>query len=174
MNDAAQSPIYIANAGLVLVHPFLPHLFSRLGLFSTGEAGSRRQLGEHGARAVQLLQYLADGRTDAPESELALNKLLCGLSPDFPASPIELSYEEMAVCDQLLLGVIDNWTAVRNTSRENLRESFLQRNGYLRWQDGRCTLTVSRKPLDVLLDRIEWSLSIIAHAWMPQALSVTW
>ncbi|UQV44270.1 hypothetical protein KIV45_20865 [Janthinobacterium lividum] len=90
MNDAAHAPApsYIANAGLVLVHPFLPRLFTQLNLLSSNEDGTRQLRGEDGARAVHLLQYLSDGVTNAPEPELVLNKLLCGLEPGFPAPPL--------------------------------------------------------------------------------------
>ncbi|MGK5011327.1 contractile injection system tape measure protein [Janthinobacterium sp. MDB2-8] len=176
MNDAAHAPStsYIANAGLVLVHPFLPRLFKKLDLLTTGDNGRPQLLGEHGARAVQLLQYLADGRTNAPEPELVLNRLLCGLSPDFPAPPIDLSDEETAAGNQLLGAVIGNWPNMQKTSPEALRETFLQRDGRLQWIDGQCSLTIARKTVDVLVDQVAWGFAVIQHPWMRQTLNVTW
>ncbi|WP_414654782.1 contractile injection system tape measure protein [Janthinobacterium sp.] len=59
MNDAVHSPdiACISNAGLALVHPFLPVLFKRLNLVTGGD----------------------DGRSDAPAPQVLLNKLLSGL-----------------------------------------------------------------------------------------------
>ena len=167
MNDAAKSfdIAYINNAGLVLVHPFLPMLFKRLGLVTSGEDG---------ARAVHLLQYLVDGRCDAPEPELLLNKLLCGLEPDSPAPPIAPSDEEIALCDQLLAAVIANWSHMRNTSITGLRATFLQREGHLEWRDGGCSLSVQRKTVDVLMDQLPWNLNVVRQPWMRQALQVHW
>ena len=167
MNDAANSPdiAHIANAGLVLLHPFLPMLFKRLGLVANGGDG---------ARAVHLLQYLVDGSGDAREPELLLNKLMCGLEPDFPAPPVELRPQEREVGDQLLAAVIANWSHMRSTSIVGLRATFLQREGRLQWADGECTLAVARSPFDVLLSSLPWNLNVIRQPWMRQALRVRW
>lgn len=156
---------YISNAGLVLIHPFLPLIFKRLGLFTSGKDG---------ARAVHLLQYLVDGRSDAPAPELLLNKLLCGLEPGLPVPPIDLSDEEMAQCNQLLAAVIGNWPRMQTMSPAALRDTFLQREGRLEWRDGECALTVQRKAVDVLIDQLPWGFATILHPWMRQPLHVTW
>lgn len=176
MNDATYAPAtsYIANAGLVLVHPFLPRLFTQLALLSSTDDGRRQLREEDGARAIRLLQYLADGGTNAPEPALVLNKLLCGLNPDFPAPPIDLSDEEKAAGDQLLAAVIGNWPTMQKTSPAALRETFLQRDGRLQWRDEQCTLTIARKTVDVLVDQVAWGFSVIQHPWMRQTLNVTW
>lgn len=180
MHAAADSPdiAYIGNAGLALVHPFLPALFQRRDLLSTGDDGRPRLRGEQGARAVRLLQYLVDGGSDAPkqrqEQALPLNKLLCGLPADFPCPPVELGQDEQAVCDQLLHAVIGNWPAIGHASVAALRETFLQREGRLEWRGADCTLAVQRRTLDVLMRQLPWSMTVIRHPWMPQPVHVTW
>jgi hypothetical protein len=176
MNDAIHSPdiAYLGNAGLVLLHPFLPVLFKRLNLVTGGDDGQPQLRGENAARAVQLLQYLVDGRSDAPAPQLLLNKLLCGLEPGSPVPPVELGEEERGLCDQLLVAVISQWSALGKTSPEGLRKTFLQREGRLQEDDAACTLAVVRRPFDVLLSRLPWSLAVIRQPWMPAPLHVSW
>jgi len=168
--------IYISNAGLVLCHPFLPHLFKQLGLLSVDHDGVERIIGiENASRAVHLLQYLVNEQCDAPEPELALNKLLCGMTLDTPVDQsITPSVADLAVCNSLIQAVIANWKIINNTSPTGLRETFVQRDGRLVRSNGKWTLTVSRKTVDVLVDQIPWGLAIILHSWMPNELSVTW
>lgn len=172
----AKDTYYIGNAGLVLFNPYLPILFERLGLLARGDDGRSRIDGvEARSRAVHLLQYLVDGRTDRPEPELVLNKLLAGIAVDTPvAPPIEPTAAERQTCDGLLGAVIANWSAVRTISAEGLRETFLQREGRLRHAEGRWTLQVQRKTIDVLVDQVPWSFSLVYHAWMAEPVHVTW
>jgi len=130
---------------------------------------------ETASRAVHLLQYLVDGTTDAPEPRLVLNKLLCGLAPAVPVErAIEPTEQEIAVCDALLRSVLAGWPALANTSVAGLRETFLQREGKLERGDEGWRLRVGRKTVDVLVDELPWSLSVILHRWMPRPLHVTW
>ncbi|MGS0742591.1 contractile injection system tape measure protein [Glaciimonas sp. GG7] len=120
--------MYIANAGLVLIHPFLPQFFKQLGLLTVDDAGVARITGtEAASRAVHLLQYMVDHRCDAPEPELVLNKLLCGLTLDTPvARAITPDATEMAACRDLINAVIEHWPSIANTSRAGVRETFLE------------------------------------------------
>lgn len=170
------APIYIANAGLALLYPLLPHFFRQLRLLTEDAGGVARIDGtEAASRAVHLLQYMVDQRCDAPQAELTLNKLLCGLPPDTPLAPaITPDENELALCDHLLMAVIGNWQIFGNSSPAGLRETFLQREGKLVLHDGKWKLTVSRKTIDVLLRQLPWSISVVNNRWMPQPLSVTW
>ena len=168
--------IYVANAGLVLLHPFLPHLFRLLGLLSTDGDGAARIRGTDDATcAVHLLEYLATGNYDTPEPALALNKLLCGLELDTPVARGWVpQVEQLEQCLQLLGAVKGNWSSIGNTSVAGLRETFLQRDGRLERRDGKWILTVSRKTVDVLVDQIPWGFAVIFHPWMRKELAVTW
>jgi hypothetical protein len=175
-DEISRAPIYIGNAGLVLANPFLPHLFDALGLLARTEAGKPRLRDEAAAsRAVHLLQYLVDGRTDTPEPHLALNKVLCGMPI---AAPVEREIEatdlERETCDMLLRSIVENWPILRNTSIAGLRETFLQREGKLTYGEVGWRLQVQRKTLDILVDQVPWSIGVVFHAWMPAALHVTW
>ncbi|MCP3100280.1 hypothetical protein LZ198_15525 [Myxococcus sp. K15C18031901] len=168
------APIYIGNAGLVLTSPFVPHLLREVGL-SRVEDGKAFLDPEPATRAVHLLQYLVDGSTSTPEPLLVLNKILCGLPIPTPVpASIQLTEQEQSLCDRLLRAVIAHWKIISNTSVAGLRETFLQREGRLEHLEDRWKLQVQRKTLDVLVDQVPWSLSIITHPWMPQPLYVSW
>jgi hypothetical protein len=174
--EAPGEPLYVRNAGLVLFAPYLPGLFERLHVLQTGPDGKPRIAGVDAAsRAVHLLQYLVDERCDMPEPELVLNKLLCGLDLALPIAPaIEATEAEREICDGLIQAVIANWPIIKNTSPAGLRETFLQREGKIARTAGDWQLRVQRKTVDVLVDQIPWSFSVILHPWMEHPIHVTW
>lgn len=167
---------YVQNAGLVLLGPYLPQLFKRLDVLAApeGEAPRLRDL-DAATRAVHLLQYLVDRRLDAPEPQLVLNKLLCGLLPaETVGRRYEATEEDIEICEDLLRAVVAVWTVLRNTGASGLRETFLQRAGRLTFGTARHDLKVERKGYDVLIARIPWSISLVKHRWMPAPLYVDW
>jgi hypothetical protein len=174
--EAPGHAIFIGNAGLVLLNPYLPALFERLGLLTQGEDGKPQIVGiEAQSRAVHLLQYMADERLDAPEPELALNKLLSGVAIAEPIEPgIVPKPEDLETCDSLLGAVIGNWPIIKNTSLTGLRETFLRREGRLLRGEAKWDLQVQRKGLDVLVDQVPWTFSLIYHRWMADPVHVTW
>jgi hypothetical protein len=173
--EAGGDPIHISNAGLVIVGAFLPQLFARLDVLEAAPAGGSRVRVDAISRTVHLLQYLVDGRTDAPEPLLCLNKVLCGVRFAVPIDrEIEMTARERELCDSLLAAVIENWTIIRTTSVAGLRETFLQREGRLDHPPTGWRLRVQRRTLDVLLDHLPWPVATIAPSWMPEPLYVTW
>ncbi len=161
--------LYLENAGLVLLHPFLPTFFEALGMAKAGELTQPH-------RAALLLLYLATNRTVAPEHLLPLNKLLCGLPLDEPVpGRIRLTKKEKTEAQNLLEAVINHWVVLKNTSTENLQGSFLCREGKLTLQaDGEWRLRVEQKTWDVLLDSLPWGISVIRLPWMKEMLNVEW
>lgn len=175
-SEPEEGSLYLHNGGLVLTSPFLPHFFQSLDMLVAAENGrSRFRDWERAARGVHLLQYLVDGETSAPEPLLALNKLLCGLPLAAAILPgIEVTDRERDLCGQLLRAMIANWSAIAQTSIAGLRETFLQREARLdRGSDG-WHLTVQRRTVDVLVDQIPWSFSMLLLPWMPEIIRVTW
>lgn len=177
--DAPEEPkhaLYVGNAGLVLLNPFLPTLFERLCLLSSDAEGRPFvPQDETASRAIHLLQYLVDGRLDRTEPELVLNKLLCGVPSFVPvAGAIEPVQADLDICDDLLRGVIANWPMLADMTPDTLRETFLQREGRLRHGDGKWVLQVQRKTLDVLTDQLPWSFALVYHRWMIDPIHVTW
>jgi hypothetical protein len=161
----------LINAGLVLAAPYLPRLFNVLGLV---QEGGFRDTGA-AERGVHLLQYLACAEAGAPEYQLVLNKLLCGLPLDAPVpAAIELGDGERDTIVGLLKAMVAAWSALGNTSVDGLRQSFLMREGEM-WFDGESwQLSVKPGPFDMLMDRLPWSFSIIKFPWMALPLHVSW
>ena len=170
-DDTPKETVYIANAGLVLLWPFLTMLFDRLGYLENQQFrdGTAQQ------RAALLLQFLASGAEEAPEYQLPLNKLLCGISQGRPLPrELLLTDAEKEMGQSLLQAVTARWEVLKNTSVTGLRETFLLRSGKLEWLPERIMLTVEPKTLDILLDQRPWSISIIKLPWMVAPLYVTW
>lgn len=163
--------IYIANAGLVLASVYLPRLFAILGLTERNAFRDRRAA----ERAVHLLQFIVDERVDAPEYQLVLNKILCGVKTGAPIDrSIVISTDERQAIESLLHGMIQHWNVVGNTSLAGLRESFLQREGRLQLRDNAWHLLVESRAFDMLLDQLPWSFSTIKYSWMDRVLYVEW
>ena len=172
MNLFTQSDeIYITNAGLILIWPFLNSFFENLGLVEN-KSFIDLTLGD---RAAFLLQYVVDHHTEIAEHILPLNKLLCGLDLSEPIDTnIKLTEQEQTESENLLSAVIHNWSILKSTSIDGFRTAFLQRNGILRVRNGSWLLQVERETYDILLDRIPWTIRIIKLPWMDDILSVEW
>jgi len=166
--------LYVDDAGLVLLWPFLERFFVRIGLV---EEEKRRFLNEDAAiRGVALLEALVTGDPAPPlEFRLPLPKLLCGraLESDF-ALEDPLPPEQLAEGDVLLTAAIDRAQVLGELSIPGFRSTFLQRRGALTTRDGAWLLQVERQTHDVLLDRFPWSWSWVKLPWMPDPLQVEW
>jgi hypothetical protein len=164
----ADTGIFVGDAGLVLLHPFLPALFEGLAL----SAGERLLAPE---RALHLLHYLATGQDCAPEYELPLAKILCELPlTQAVHANLALSTAEKDQAQALLDAVIGHWSALRNTGVDGLRAAFLLRRGKLSRRDGDWLLQVEPDTADILLDQLPWGISPIKLAWMEPMLWVEW
>lgn len=157
------------NAGLVLLHPFLPQFFDALGVAAGGELIDPD-------RALCLLHYLATGETVAPEHRLTLAKVLCGIPLDRPvAADVGLTADETAEAEALLEAVVSHWSALGHASPDALRGEFLARAGLLSVDaEDDWLLRVEARTLDILLDRLPWGISLVQTPWMPSPLTVEW
>jgi hypothetical protein len=163
--------IYIANAGLILLWPFLGRYFRRLNLVGAKEFNDEASR----MRAILLIQYLVTGKKEAPEYELALNKLLCGATMDMEIDmEIDITEEEINLSNSLLTGAITNWEKLKGTRIGTFRETFLQRNGSLYYMNNRWELKVEKKAYDLLLETLPWGIQMIQMSWMKERLVVLW
>ena len=113
--------IYIDNAGLILVWPYLGHFFQSVGLMNDGAFVDEESI----SGAIHLLQFLATGEEQTAEYFLPLNKLLCGLDLENPISKnFHLSKQEKEECEKLLKTVIKHWSALKNTSVMGFLKKF--------------------------------------------------
>jgi hypothetical protein len=164
----AEEGIFIDNAGLVLLHPFLPRLFKGLG-WAVGDALTEPE------RALHMLHYLASGEAPAPEYLLPLPKILCNLPLTRPvdaAPALRRADEEEAIA--MLKAVVDHWSALRNTSVDSLRATFLQRAGKMRRHEDGWRLQVEAQTVDILLNQLPWGISMVRLPWMASMLTVEW
>ncbi|WP_378106293.1 contractile injection system tape measure protein [Chryseobacterium sp. sg2396] len=163
--------IRVRNAGIVLLSPFIPRLLERLNFTAEGHFTSQ----QNREKAAQFLQYVVTGKQSTTNPELALNKIICGLSPEAILSEnIKIAIEDAAFSNQVLNALISNWRALGSTSVEGLRENFLIREGLLSESPEQWKLTVERKTFDVLLNQCPFSFSVIKYPWMEKALVVEW
>ena len=162
---------YVRNAGLVILWPYLPRFFTRLGL-ADGNGFIDDVAAE---RAVLLLQYLAAPDADMPESLLSLNKLLCGLESTRPLpaefTPAEREPDE---CDALLRALKLHWNVLADMSAHRIRTEFLQREGILRPCSGNWQLQVENQAQDVLVKKLPWPIGVVKLPWMDYAILVHW
>ena len=163
-----QEGIFIDNAGAVIFAAFIPTLFEKLGLIENGQIVNPDL-------AALIIQYCVSGQTQIEEYELVLPKILCGLDIDFPVNTnIEITEIHMTEVNSMLQSLIDYWSALKDTSVEGLRESFLVRNGKLSLIENEWLLVVEQKAFDILLDQIPWSFSLIKFPWMESLLKTEW
>lgn len=162
---------YIENAGMVLLHIFLPTIFRNLGWI----AGTAFKTETARHRAIHLIQYLATKEQGLPEYELLLAKFLCGLPFDLPIRrKVKLKKKEQKAAEELLAAAIQHWGALGTSSPDALRQGFLQRAGKLEKRRNGWYLCIEKKTLDILLDRLPWSISMIKLPWMTELLRVEW
>ncbi len=170
-SEHQQDAIYINNAGLILLHPFLQSLFENLQL--TKEDlwinSDSQQL------AVLVAEFLVTGSNKFTEFDLVLNKVLCGMDPvEIVTTRIELTNVIISECEALLKEVIQHWSVLKNTGIDGLRDTFLQRNGKLSKVDNHWLLQVEHNAVDVLLAHLPWGIGIVKLPWMNEMLYVEW
>ncbi|HWN69395.1 MAG TPA: contractile injection system tape measure protein, partial [Haliangium sp.] len=164
--------LYVDDAGLVILWPFLDRFFLHAGLLDQ----DRRFAGEQAPmQAIALLSQLASEDPEPPEFRLPLAKLLCGLPPEAGfALERPLAPEQLDECERLLAAVIGHASILRDMPVASFRATFLQRTGVLSVRDGAWLLQVERQSHDLVLDRFPWSWSWVRLPWMPDPLRVEW
>jgi hypothetical protein len=169
--DTRKVVIPVADAGLVLFHPFLPELFTRCG-FWVGKAftGPSEQ-----HAAARLLGNIAHSDAEADEAVLTLAKVLTGIEPpEAVLDPEPPDPEAIAKADALIGAVLDHWSALKSQDHDFLREVFVRRAGHLSRTDDGWSLRVESLAQDVLLDRLPWGIGVVRLPWMTQFMTVRW
>jgi hypothetical protein len=163
--------IYVGNAGLVLLHPFFRFLFLHRNLTTEGKFINKAAQ----EKAIHLLHYIATGSLEAEEHILAMPKLLCGWALEEPVQlDGGLSAQDRADADDLVNAALAQWTILKNTSTDGLREGFLHRKGKMFLKNGDIHIIMETNAIDILLDHLPWNLSIIKLPWLDQLIRVEW
>ncbi|SEG60967.1 hypothetical protein SAMN05421847_2941 [Halpernia humi] len=167
-----QKALFIENAGLVILHPFLKALFEKLNL-SKNEIW-RNEISQQ--KAILLSQYLVTGKEETQESDLLLNKILCGFDLNKVINTkLKITKTEKESCNNLLEAVLEHWTAMSKSSTVALQQTFLQRKAKLEeTQDRQFEMWVEEKGFDILLNQLPWGIGMIKTPWMEEFLFCNW
>lgn len=166
-----EAKIPTRTSGLVLLYPFLKPFFTELDFIRDGNWTD--DLSQQ--RAIHILHFLGTGAQEQGEWNLLLEKLMCGLAPDFPIERrILITEKEIAECNALLEAVIEHWTALKKTSPRALQETFLKRDGLLSKTEKGWLLQIERKTQDILLEALPWSYSMMRLSWNEYLIEVLW
>lgn len=168
-NDITE--IAIKKAGLIILHPFFNKFFKKLDLLEDNGWVKTDKLDV----AVQSLHYLATGDEIFFEGNVIFEKYLCGAPLEIPI-PIESLLTEYIKNETIILlkETIKNWSALKNTSPDGLRQMFIHRDGKLYKKENSNKLIVERKAQDVLLEKLNWNISIVKFPWNKELLFVEW
>lgn len=175
LEPEALEVVYQPHAGVMLLHAFLPSLFTNLSWLDA-EHQWRSQRDQ--VWAAYAVHYLASGEAAPNEAVLFVAKLLMGwpLAEVLPETDEEdwLPSLQREMGD-LLKAIHHNWAPMDGCSWDGLRHDFLSREGKVaRENDAHWKLTLEKKVFDMLLQKITWSITYIQHPWMPEPLVVEW
>jgi hypothetical protein len=164
--------VYVNNAGIIILHPFLEALFRELGLLT-----DKHQFisGESRHKAAVILNYLFEKKDEYRDWEMTLNKILCSISPDdaFPAD-IRLTGAEKTECDNLLEVVAGHWTALKGSGAEAMQATFFRREGKLSAGENSWLLQIEHKTEDILIQKLPWGLGVVKFTWNDKPIFVQW
>ena len=162
----------LSDAGLVLIHPFIPRFLHNLGLT---DGKGRFISGISRVHAVHLLREITGFDTPHFDHNLLLEKLLCGLSMD---SLLPLDWDsddkEKQEIQDLLEAVRSYWPSLANSSNLALQRAFLQRSGSVEPLEDSFLVRVESSAMDILLDDLTWENSIIVLPWLDNPIIVEW
>ena len=169
---AEEEGVYIENAGIIILHPFLAPLFKELNLLDEENIFLSDECRQ---RAVIILNYLCTGKETYDEHLLAFNKTICGLKPE-DNLPINLQLTDMErkESDHLLETVIQYWEALKGAGKEAIQETFFLRKAKLSFNNNNYLLQVERMTTDILIDRLPWGMGIVRLPWMDHLIYVEW
>lgn len=164
----------IENAGLAILSPWFPRLFSLLGWLNEQKTGFNST--DSQIRAIFIMQRLITSeRREYNEQELAFNRILTGTSFSIPLpKQLDLTTKEIETANSMLEGVKGNWDKMKNTSMEGFQHSFIERTGRLDEREEKLLLTVDERSYDILLDTLPWSYSMIRFPWLQKRINVLW
>ncbi|PHR96037.1 MAG: hypothetical protein COA80_09370 [Leeuwenhoekiella sp.] len=169
--EADAGSLIVQQAGLVLLHPFLPVLFKELNFLDEAKQLRKSKQDE----AVHVLHFLATGNLKPFEAELGFEKYLCGFPQQFPVKRnVTLSRKQKTEATHLLETAIQHWSVLKNTSPAGLRGQFLIRPGKLSFDNERDQLQLERVTADILLDQLPWGLSMMRLPWLKKILYINW
>jgi hypothetical protein len=170
--ELPENVVYINNAGIIILHPFLEALFRELGLLTEKHEFVS---GESRLKAAVILNYLFERKDEYRDWEMTLNKVICNISRKdvFPAD-IKLTGAEKAECDNLLDTVAGHWTALKGAGAEAMQATFFRREGRLSAVENSWLLQIGHKTEDILIQKLPWGLGVVKFTWNDKPIFVQW
>ncbi|MEA0988978.1 contractile injection system tape measure protein [Pseudomonas aeruginosa] len=165
----SEEPWVVASAGLVLLWPLLPRLFSGFGWLEDGRFIDEQVRWQ----ALACLDWLAWGDEEVAEWRTPCARLLCGIDweDEFQAQPPTVARQREL--DEWLGQVFAAVPTLNRCGVGDLRAFFLQRPGTLS-EERRLLLTIESDASDVLLHSLPWPLTQVMLPWLPIPLGVDW
>lgn len=170
-NEPRSSSQGIRNAGLLLLWPLLPQLFSQLGLWEEERFVSDAARWQ----AVYGLDRLVWGDVGPTEGRLTLNQVLCGVSCSTSVPPsMPLSLLQLQQIDDWLAAIGQQLPGWQKLSLTDIRQLFLQRAGEISTQRPVPQINVWPEPYDFLLRDWPWPMTLASFPWTEQPLTIVW
>jgi len=163
----------LSNAGIVILWPLLPQLFSLLEFCQDGKfaCDSAREL------AALSLDWLvwAEAETPPAAERLSVNCLLCGVPADTTLpTRLSLTASQRQMIDDWLTAVSQQLPGGQKLGANDIRALFLQRSGEIVPETLPPQIRVQPEPFDYLLGDLPWPLTLISLPWLEQPLSLIW
>ncbi len=172
-----ETGVYINNAGLVILTPYLKPFFGNLGLLE----GKKFKDQDSAIKGIHLLQYMCGlaeekAHLEFGEHDLLFNKILCGIDiTEVVPEKVELTAEEIEECIGLLQSVLQNWSIMKNSSVRALQVTFFQKQGRLKKVGSDWDLLVERdSAVEILIDKLPWSISMTRLPWNDFTIHTQW
>lgn len=163
---------YIDNAGLILLHPFLPTFFRSLNL--TDQHNQFISVDAQ-QRAAVLLYHLQCGADEFEDWNMVLNRILCGLpSNAFLPPGLRLTQTEQQESLALLSSVIQHWEALRGAGVQALQNTYILRAGKITYKEDHWLLQVERNGFDILIERLPWGIGTVKLPWLKELIYCEW
>ncbi|MBH2647829.1 contractile injection system tape measure protein [Serratia ureilytica] len=161
----------ISNAGLLLLWPLLPQLFSLLGLWEEERFVSDAARWQ----AVYGLDRLVWGDVSPTEGRLTLNQVLCGVSCSTAVPPsMPLSLLQLQQLDDWLAAIGQQLPGWQKLGLTDIRQLFLQRAGEISTEGPVPQISVWPEPYDFLLRDWPWPMTLASFPWTEQPLTIVW
>lgn len=168
-----EDKISITNAGLILVHPYLQYVFRELNWIDDAKHFINGRVQQ---RAILFLQHILNGKSTQQEHLLVLNKIICGWPVELPLNIKKLSFSktEKKAGEDMLDSLIEHWSVLRNTSRNGLIKSFIERKGLVQKTDKNFVVQVEKSSIDILLESLPFGILTIKLPWNEYFIYTEW
>lgn len=162
---------FFKTAGVVILWPLIVPLFEDRGLLLDKQFIDKKAQ----FKGLELLNFAVAGNNPLDEYDMVLNKVLCEIPIEVAVQyEPSLSDEDKDEVENLLNHLITNWSVLKNTSINGLREGFILREAELKEFEEDWLLKVEQKGIDILMNKIPWGFKTVKLPWMSKILSVEW